>query len=50
MTDETRALVLSAAGAFIIGLAGLVTAIWTGSGAILLDCGFNLVYFATGAP
>ncbi len=47
MNGETRALVLSAIAAAVVGLVALAAAIATGSGAILLDSGFNLAYFAT---
>lgn len=47
MNGETRALVLSAIAACIIGVVALAAAVGTGSGAILLDGGFNLAYFAT---
>jgi predicted Co/Zn/Cd cation transporter (cation efflux family) len=47
MTGETRALVLSAAAALVLGVLALVVALATGSGAILLDGVFNLCFFVT---
>ena len=44
---EQKALVLSALAALVIGAVALVVALLTGSGAILLDCAFNLCFFVT---
>lgn len=44
---ETRALVLSAAAALTLGLAGLVAAFLSNSQAILLDGLFNVAFFVT---
>jgi cation diffusion facilitator family transporter len=45
---ETRTLRISAGGNLVIGIAGSLFAVITGSQAILLDGLFNLTYFATG--
>ena len=47
MTAETRALVLSAAAALVLGVVALIVALAAGSGAILLDGAFNLCFFVT---
>ena len=47
MTAETRALVLSAAAALVLGIVALIMALAAGSGAILLDGAFNLCFFVT---
>src|SRR5262245_59903413 len=47
MTTELRALMLSAAAAALLGVAGLAVSLATGSGAILLDGAFNLCFFVT---
>lgn len=44
---EQKGLVLSALAALVIGVVALVVALHTGSGAILLDCAFNLCFFVT---
>ncbi|MCC5812400.1 MAG: cation diffusion facilitator family transporter [Ectothiorhodospiraceae bacterium] len=46
MKAENRALLMSAAVALLMGIAGVVFAVLTNSGAILLDGLFNLTYFA----
>ena len=47
MTIEIRALVLSTAAALVLGVLGLIVALATGSGAILLDGAFNLCFSVT---
>ena len=47
MRSETSALVLSAAAALLLGIAGVTAALATGSRAILLDGLFNLCFFVT---
>ncbi len=44
---ERGALVLSAGAALVLGVAGVASALLTGSGAILLDGLFNVCFFAT---
>jgi len=47
MKSEQSALLLSAIAALVLGVVGLVFALFTGSQAILLDGLFNLSYFVT---
>lgn len=44
---ERQILVLSAAAALLIGGLAFVVALFTGSGAILLDSAFNICFFVT---
>ena len=45
---ERQTLLISAAGNVLIGIVGIIFAIFSSSQAILLDALFNLTYFATG--
>lgn len=47
MKSENRALILSTAAAFVLGILGIAFAPLTNSNAILLDGLFNISYFAT---
>ena len=45
---ERQTLLISAAGNLLIGIVGIIFAVFSSSQAILLDALFNLTYFATG--